>query len=162
MNNLNDIFGFVWELLAGSARMPKSHVLGQQQGVITGGSYDSLNYYSRIENMQKDHLTPVVEQIIDWLLIASDSGVGAGSLNPDEVEYEIVWNPLWQLSAAEASKVDKTNAEIDKTYVELNVTTPDEVRKKRLGLDGLGLDYDPEGDNTDDNTDNEEDEEAAE
>lgn len=141
MNNLNDIFSFVWELLAGGARMPKSHMLGQQQGVITGGSYDSLNYYSRIESMQKNHLTPIVEQVIDWLLIANNSGVGNGSLDPAQIEYQIKWNPLWQLDASEAIKVAKANAETDKIYIEQNVRTPDEVRKERFGLEGLGEEY---------------------
>jgi len=141
MNNLADIFSFVWDLIAGAARMPKSHILGQAQGVITGGAYDSLNYYSRIESMQKNHLTPIVEQIVDWLLIASDSGVGEGSINPDTLEYTVEWNPMWQLSGDETVKSDKTNADTDKIYTELGVITPDEVRKKRFGLEGLGNEY---------------------
>lgn len=45
---INNLLDFVWDSLAGAARMPKTVIKGQEAGTIAGAQYDVMNYYSRI------------------------------------------------------------------------------------------------------------------
>jgi phage-related protein (TIGR01555 family) len=133
---LEDIYGFAWEYLAASARMPKSHILGQQQGTITGGQFDSLNYYARIAGLQENFLRPLLERLIDYLFWANDSGVGPGRVDP-EGKYKMKFNPLWKLDKKTDAEIRETISKVDKTYIEAGVRTSDEVREERFDENGL-------------------------
>lgn len=135
---LAEMYKFIWELLAAVARMPKSHIMGQQQGTITGGQYDSLNYYMRIAGMQESYLREPLEYLVDLLLIAENSGVGEGSIDPDKLEYKLKFNPLWKLDAETDAKVRKMIAETDNIYIMSGVATAGEIRQLRFG-DGEAL-----------------------
>jgi phage-related protein (TIGR01555 family) len=132
------MYTFCWEYLAGSARMPKSHILGQQQGTITGGQYDSLNYYCRIAGLQENYLRPCLEYLINLLLLAKNSGVGKGSIQPTG-KYKLKFKPLWKLDKETDAKIRKTVAEVDKIYYDIQAVTSDEIRQTRFKLDPMGL-----------------------
>lgn len=135
---LKDMYDFLWEMLACAARMPKSHIMGQSQGAITGGQFDSLNYYMRIAGMQEANLREPIEYLIDLLLLAEKSGVGNKSMDPNQVKYKMKFNPLWKLDAKTDAEIRKINAEIDNTYLLHNVLSPGEVREQRFS-DGTSL-----------------------
>ncbi|TDX48287.1 DUF1073 domain-containing protein [Orenia marismortui] len=136
INALKEIYNFTWEYLAGAARMPKSHLLGQAQGTITGGQFDSLNYYARIAGLQENFLRPHIEYLIDLLFWAKDSGVGKGSMDPVG-KYNMTFNPLWKLDKETDAKIRKMVAETHKIYIDSSVFTPDEVRQGEFGKIGL-------------------------
>ncbi|ABR50439.1 phage-associated protein, HI1409 family [Alkaliphilus metalliredigens QYMF] len=129
---LKDMYDFLWEMLSAVSRMPKSHIMGQPQGTVTGGQFDSLNYYMRIAGMQEAHVREPLEYLIDLSLLASKSGVGTKSIEPDNVKYKMKFNPLWKLDAETDAKIRKMNAEIDNIYLTHNVRSPDETRKERF------------------------------
>ncbi|MFT9496367.1 anti-CBASS protein Acb1 family protein [Anaerosolibacter sp.] len=135
---LKDMYDFLWEILSCVSRMPKSHIIGQPQGTITAGQFDSLNYYMRIAGMQEAYLREPIENLTDLLLFAKESGVGPGSLDPNNVKYKMKFNPLWKLDAETDAKIRKMNAEIDDMYIANSTLSPKEVRKERFG-DGTSL-----------------------
>jgi len=133
--NIGAMTEFIWDFLAGSARMPKSHMLGQQQGTITGGEYDSMNYYMRISGIQENYIRPLLERLITLLYKAEDSGVGEGSVeNPD---FTLKFNPLWKLDRQTDMELREMQAKIDKIYLKQMVLNPDDVKEKRFGEEGF-------------------------
>lgn len=132
--NIDHMAEFIWDYVAGSARMPKSHILGQQQGTITGGQYDSLNYYMRISGIQENYIRPELEYVIDLLHEAEDSGVGNGQTEPD---YTLKFNPLWKLDQETDKEIRKLQAEVDDIYLTHGVVSPDEVREERFEKDAV-------------------------
>jgi phage-related protein (TIGR01555 family) len=138
---IEKMLDFVWEFLAGAARMPKAHILGQQQGTITGGQYDSLNYYARIAGMQENFLRKPLEKLIRLLFLAKDSGVGNGGIDPLKSTtqlYKLKFKPLWRLDSKTDAEIRKLIAETDKIYAsDIGAITSDEVRKIRFKADPL-------------------------
>jgi hypothetical protein len=133
--NISAMVEFVWDFLAGSARMPKSHMLGQQQGTITGGKFDSVNYYMRIAGIQEKYVRPLLERLITLLYKAENSGVGEGRVeNPN---FDMRFNSLWRLDDKTDMELRKIQAEIDEKYIKNMVLEPDEVREKRFGEEGF-------------------------
>ena len=129
---------FAWEYLSGSARMPKSHMLGQQQGTITGGQFDSLNYYMRIAGIQENYIRPVIERIVELIIKSEETDI------PEDVDFSVKFNPLWRLDKKTDVEIRKKQAEIDKIYIEKGVQSPDDVSENRFNenpiADALELD----------------------
>lgn len=126
---------FIWDYLSGAARMPKAHILGQQQGTITGGKYDSLNYYMRISGIQENYMRPLIERLVDLLYMAKDSGIGTGSVV--DPTYIMKFKSLWKLDQKTDVEIRKLNAEIEKVkadtakaYVDGMIYSPDEIRER--------------------------------
>lgn len=135
---LKDMYDFAWEMLSCVSRMPKSHITGQPQGTVTGGQFDTLLYYMRIAGTQESYIRPPLEYLIDLNLLASKSGVGSGSLDPDQVPYQMRFRPLWKLDDRTDAEIRKMNAEIDNLYMMNNVVSPQEIRARRFE-DGTSL-----------------------
>ncbi|MFO7820054.1 MAG: DUF1073 domain-containing protein [Halanaerobacter sp.] len=145
--NLHDLVKFVWEYLAGCARIPKAHLMGQQQGTITGGQYDSVNYYMRIAAMQENFLKPKVRKIVEYIVASSDNDI------PNDTKFEIDFNSLWRLDKETDAKIRKRMAEIDQIYLQTKVLDPEEVKSKRFKDDSLSTEQ--LGDSLDFDVDNE-------
>ncbi|MFB6475762.1 anti-CBASS protein Acb1 family protein [Paenibacillus glucanolyticus] len=129
-SGIKDLLDFVWEALAGASKMPKSVIKGQESGTIAGAQYDVLNYYSRIAAAQETELRPHLERLIRYLLICSDD-IG-GRMDPEKVEWELVFNPLWNVDQETDAKIRKMNAESDSMYIASGVLDPDQVREQRF------------------------------
>jgi phage-related protein (TIGR01555 family) len=67
-------------------------------------------------------------------MVASDE-VG-GRINPDNVDWELQFNPLWNVDQETDAKIRKMNAEIDEIYITAGVLDPDQVRETRFGIEG--------------------------
>ncbi|QAS52817.1 anti-CBASS protein Acb1 family protein [Halobacillus litoralis] len=135
---INHLFEFVWEALAGSARMPKSHILGQQSGTLTGAQYDSLNYYARIAGIQENFVRPKIEYLLRLLLQSEEFG----GKDPDNIDWSFSFNPLWKLDSQSDAEIRKKVAETDAIYLKNQVITPDEVREKRFKGASLSAELD--------------------
>ncbi len=131
---IEQLLNFIWEVLAGSARMPKAHILGQQQGTITGGQYDTLNYYARIAGVQEIFIRPKLEYLINILLAASGE-IGGNILKG--TEWELKFKPLWRLDKATDAEIREKISNVDSRYIQWGVLQPDEVREARFGKFGL-------------------------
>jgi len=135
VSGIKDLLDFVWDLLSGAARMPKTVIKGQESGTITGAQYDVMNYYSRIVADQENEMKPHLEKLIRMLLMA-EKELG-GSIDPETLEWEIQFNPLWNVDAKTDAEIRKLVAETDQIYLLNNIITADEIREARFGQFGL-------------------------
>lgn len=144
---IKDLLDYVWDYLSGAVRMPKTVIKGQEAGTITGAQYDVMNYYSRIAAMQENELKPHIERIIRLLLMSTDE-LG-GRIDPNKIEWEIKFNPLWSVDSKTDAEIRKLTAETDNLYVTNGVLTSDEVRQTRFGQFGLTNELKFSGDEAD-------------
>ncbi|MBT2603753.1 DUF1073 domain-containing protein [Bacillus sp. ISL-53] len=144
---IKDLLDYVWDMLAGAARMPKTVIKGQEAGTIAGAQYDVMNYYSRIAAHQENELKPHLERIIRLLLWSQDELGGA--IDPDSLEWEIKFNPLWNVDSKTDAEIRKIAAETDQIYITNGVVTTDEVRESRFGQFGLTNELNFSGDQAD-------------
>lgn len=135
VSGIKDLLDFVWDLLSGAARMPKTVIKGQESGTITGAQYDVMNYYSRIVADQENEMKPHLEKLIRMLLM-SEKELG-GRIDPETLEWEIQFNPLWNVDAKTDAEIRKLVAETDQIYLLNNIITADEIREARFGQFGL-------------------------
>jgi len=135
IGGINYLLDFVWDLLAGAARMPKTVIKGQESGTIAGAQYDVMNYYSRIVADQENEMKPHLEKLIRMLLMA-EKELG-GRIDPESLEWEIQFNPLWNVDAKTDAEIRKLVAETDQIYLLNNIVTADELREARFGQFGL-------------------------
>ena len=134
-SGIGELLDFVWDYLSGASRIPKTVLKGQESGTVTGAQYDVMNYYSRITAMQENQLRPHLEYLIRLLMMAEDEC--GGRINPDEVEWSIEFNPLWNVDAETDAKIRKLTAETDAIYITNGVIGPDEVKESRFGRFGV-------------------------
>ncbi|MBD8521425.1 anti-CBASS protein Acb1 family protein [Lysinibacillus fusiformis] len=135
VSGIKDLLDFVWDLLSGAARMPKTVIKGQESGTITGAQYDVMNYYSRIVSDQENEMKPHLEKLIRMLMMA-EKELG-GRIDPESLEWEIQFNPLWNFDAKTDAEIRKLVAETDQIYLLNNIITSDEIREVRFGQFGL-------------------------
>ena len=127
---ITELLDFVWESISGAAQMPKNVILGQQQGTITGGQYDIVNYFNRVESEQESILKPKLYKLIDLILASDEFGM------PD-LDYSIQFNSLWSMDDTEQIDLKKKLAEIDQIYMSWDVLSPEEVKEMRFGEYGI-------------------------
>jgi phage-related protein (TIGR01555 family) len=130
---LKDIFDFLIETLAGLSEIPKSRLLGQAQGTITGGQNDLISYYDSIAKFQEIELRSIIENAIK-LIVKERSGEVYKALNGqvNSLDWEFEFNPLWKLTALEKADVELKQAQADDIYIKNAVVSPSEVRSKRF------------------------------
>lgn len=144
---IKDLLDFVWDYLSGAARMPKTVIKGQEAGTITGAQYDVMNYYSRIVADQENEMKPHLEKLIRMLLM-SEKELG-GRIDPDSIEWEIKFNPLWNVDSKTDAEIRKLVAETDQIYLVNGIIEADELREKRFGQFGLSNEFKFSGDEAD-------------
>lgn len=147
VSGIKDLLDYGWEYLAGAARMPKSVIKGQEAGTITGAQYDVMNYYARIVSDQENDLKPKIEHLIRMLLWAENEP--GGRIDPDSVEWEVKFNPLWSVDSKTDAEIRKIVAETDQIYLSNGIVTVDEVRESRFGQFGITDDFKFSGDEAD-------------
>ena len=129
--NLHDLVKFVWEYLAGCSRIPKSHLMGQQQGTITGGQYDSVNYYMRIAAMQENFLKNPLDKLITYIINSGSNDI------PSDTKFNVNFNSLWRLDKETDVDIRKKLAQIDQIYLQTEVVDPEEIKDKRFKDESL-------------------------
>lgn len=144
VSGIKDLLDFTWDYIAAAARMPKSVIKGQEAGTLTGAQYDVMNYYARITAAQENELKPLIEYLIRMLLWAKKEP--GGSIDPDKVEWEIKFNPLWSVDSKTDAEIRKIVAETDQIYVSNGVITIDEIREARFGQFGIADNFKFSGD----------------
>lgn len=135
VGGINYLLDYVWDLLSSASRMPKTVIKGQESGTIAGAQYDVMNYYSRIVANQENDMKPHLEKLIRMLLMA-EKELG-GRIDPESLEWEIQFNPLWNVDAKTDAEIRKMVAETDQIYLLNNIVTSDEIREARFGQFGL-------------------------
>ena len=134
-SGIGELFDFVWDYLAGAARMPKTVLKGQEGGTVTGAQYDVMNYYARISAIQENQMRPHLERLMRLLFWAEDEC--GGRVDPNSIEWSIEFNPLWNVDSKTDADIRKLTAETDAIYISNGVSDPDEVREARFGRFGV-------------------------
>jgi len=102
--------------VSGAADIPMTRLFGTSAtGMNATGDNDVRNYYDMVSAKQEAELRPQLECLYE-ILVRSELG-----RMPEDFRFE--FNPLWQLSEAEQSTVEKTRAERDQIYLGLGVIT---------------------------------------
>ena len=135
VTGIHELLDYSWERVAAAARMPKSVIMGQESGTLTGAQYDLMNYYSRIKTLQENELRPHLERLIRLLLWASDEP--GGRINPDEIDWSVEFKPLYQLDSTTETAIAYQKAQTDAIYIDKGVESPEEVRESRFGAFGV-------------------------
>lgn len=130
LSGIDKLLDYVWDYLAGAARMPKTVLKGQEAGAIAGAQYDVMNYYSRIAAQQENELRPKLEHLIRLIMWSEEAG---GRIDPNKVKWDIEFNPLWEVDRETDAKIRKMNAETDQIYIANGVLSADQIEQKRFG-----------------------------
>ena len=134
VSGIHELLDYSWERVAAAARMPKSVIMGQESGTLTGAQYDLMNYYSRIKTLQENELRPHLERLIRLLLWAKYEP--GGQINPDEIDWSVEFKPLYQLDTTTETQIAYSRAQTDAIYIDKGVESPEEVRESRFGALG--------------------------
>lgn len=129
---LKEAFDFLFENLAGLAKMPKSRLMGQSQGVITAGQFDMINYFNGVGELQENKLRSRINRIIKMIVFETSGEVFQKLGNKVyQLDWEFDFNPLWTLDPAAQADVDLKHAQRDQIDITTAVISPIEARKRR-------------------------------
>ena len=132
-SGLKQLFDFIFENLAGLAKIPKSRLNGQSHGVIGAGQYDLISYYDSVARDQELDLRPIIEYVID-LIVKEEAGDIYQALKGDitSLDWEFTFKPLWRLTEKEQTEVDLKKAQADGIYLKLGALSAADVRAQRF------------------------------
>jgi phage-related protein (TIGR01555 family) len=104
MTGIAEIILKLGEQISGGLQTPLTKLFGQAPaGLNSTGEGDNRNYYDGIKQKQSDEMGEPMHMLSR--VIAMSEGVDLGE------EFEIEFNPLWQMSDKERGEVDKINTE---------------------------------------------------
>jgi phage-related protein (TIGR01555 family) len=110
------------QLVSIAMGMPYALVVGAHAGTVAGSETNSAELYDQIEAIQRNELEAYI-----WEFLEIFNTVGLLS----RTDFGIKWIPLWQLDSKEVALIEKTQAETDQIYMNLGITNPNEIRRKR-------------------------------
>lgn len=125
------LFEIFMEELSASSGVPRSRFFSQQLGTLSGANETTRSYYDLVLGWQEDNLRDPLTYIT-FLILSNKSGPLGGKV-PDT--WNINFRNLWVDDPKAQQEARKSQAEIDKMYIELQVLDPIEVRESRFGGD---------------------------
>ena len=133
MSGIKELFDFIFENLSGMSQIPKSRIMGNSQGVITAGQYDTINYYENVRRFQENDLKDIIERLISMIVVEANGPVRkAMGEQIEELDWSFKFNPLWVPDPSEQAKIDLSNAQSDNIYFTIGAKNSDEIRKDRF------------------------------
>jgi phage-related protein (TIGR01555 family) len=137
ISGLTDVLMVFFQMLSGSTGIPMTILLGQSPGGLNAtGESDLENYYDTIEQEQTSVLKPALYKLVRYILLSKKSNITIEGVTAEE--FEVCFNPLWQMSDKELAEIKKINAETDNTYINAGVLAPDTVGLSRFEGDSYG------------------------
>jgi phage-related protein (TIGR01555 family) len=129
--SLRDMLDFIWETIAGLARMPKSKILGQAQGTITAGEYDLESYYESIHKFQELQIRPIIDKVIS-LVIRETEGQIYKELDgkPELLDWSFEFEPIWRMSPKEEEEIRLSRSQRHQLDITNGILEPTEARKE--------------------------------
>lgn len=101
---IGDIVLKLGEQIGGGLGVPMTKLFGQSPGGLNStGESDIRGYYDGIHQKQKDELSEQIHFLTR--VVAFSEGVG-DKLGED---FDVEWNPLWQMTDAERGEIDEKN-----------------------------------------------------
>lgn len=121
MGDSTKVHGQLLYMVAAAADMPMTELYGTApEGFNSSGDAQLRKFYDKIEAEEREgDLGNGLEWLVEILRV---------SLNTD-ITY--TWPSLWSPTAEETARLEQLNAQTDQIYVNMGVTTPEEVREHR-------------------------------
>jgi uncharacterized protein len=131
--NLPDVLYLLMYQVSAAVQIPVTRLFGMSPGGLNStGESDARNWEDVVEALQTHRLEPRLRQLCDLVFLAQD---GPTKGTPPK-SYEIMWEPLRQMTAKEQAELRKLVAETDAIYITQQVLTPEEVAINRFRSDG--------------------------
>jgi len=129
LSDLIDDFGLA---LASVTGIPYTLLMGKGvAGLNATGDSDIRLFYDKIKSEQQDRLRPLLERLIRLIMLSKN-----GPFKGVELEnWNIVFNPLWQMTDTETAAYRYQVAQTDQIYIQNGVVDPAEVAASRWGGD---------------------------
>lgn len=120
--------------LASVSKIAYAFLAGQSpSGLQATGATDTRMTYDLIAAKQNDNLLPILEYLINLILLADDFD---GNISED---WSIKFNPLWQQTENEIVQTRKAQAETDAIYIDRGVLDREEVAASRFGGESYSI-----------------------
>lgn len=134
--NLPDVLYLCMHSVSSAVQIPVTRLYGMSPGGLNAtGDSDARNWEDVVEALQTHRLEPRLRRLCDLIFLAKDGPTGGHK--PDG--YEIMWEPLRQMTSLEQATLRKTVAETDAIYIAQQVLTPEEVALNRFRADGWSM-----------------------
>lgn len=125
---LDALLGRFVDAVVRATDMPRTILLGEQPGGLNANADSEIRaWFDFVAAQQKKTLSPALSKLLD---IEFQLRKQRGEDAPEE--WTIEYASLWQPSDKEAADTDKVQADTDTAYVDLSVTTPEEVRQRLI------------------------------
>lgn len=131
-SGIPDMLDRTAQRLAAAARMPVTVLMGTSPaGLNATGDADIRNWYDQIASVQRRQLAPRLQKLIRLITLAKE-----GPTSGKELEVEVCFKPLYQLTPVEEADRRLKTAQKDQIEIQEGVTTPEEVATSRYGARG--------------------------
>lgn len=118
------------ERLSAVSNIPVRILLGKQMGGLNNrGDAETIDYYDMVSSYQESHVSPLLE----WMLDKVFSVKGGPTQGKIPEDWDLVFNPVWQLSDEQRADIYSKVAQGDNLYVMNGTLTPQQVAKSRFG-----------------------------
>lgn len=115
-SGITDLIGKLMLNLSGACDIPVTRLFGQTPvGLSSTGEADIRNYYDHIASKQQAQLRRPLERLFEVIV---RSATGAMPKN-----FEIEFNPLWQMSDSEKATAEYTRAQAAQIYEQMGAIT---------------------------------------
>lgn len=134
--NLPDVLYLCMHQLSASVQIPVTRLFGMSPGGLNAtGESDARNWEDVVEALQTHRLEPRLKQLLDLIFLAQDGPTKGAA----PTSYEVMWEPLRQMTAKEQAELRKIVAETDAIYINAQVLMPEEVAINRFRADGWSM-----------------------
>jgi len=114
--------------LQAAAPIPHTRLFGDSPAGMGGsGRHEEVNFYDFVSSLQENDLYPALMRI--YRLIAAQPTVAIKL----PTEFDIEFNPLWQMDEKELVEIRAKQATTDQIYLEFGVADASEIRESRFG-----------------------------
>jgi uncharacterized protein len=130
LTDVDTITNGQYQLVAAAGKVPVCKLMGTSPkgGLGANGDYEEASYHERLEDIQENDLTPMLERHLELVLrsvVEPKFGDARGSLVP-----HIDWNPVDSPTAEERATRNKTKAEADNLLVTIGAIDAMDVRNR--------------------------------
>ncbi|MCK4521410.1 MAG: DUF1073 domain-containing protein [Nanoarchaeota archaeon] len=130
VRGLPDLINKFTEALSASTGLPISLLMGRAPaGLNATGEGDKINFYDNISSEQEEKMYDQLIRLCQIIMMGSQTDFKGKELE----EWDVIFNPLWQLTEKEEAELRKIIAEKDEIEINSNIVEPEEVRESRYG-----------------------------
>lgn len=131
LGGIDILISAVGNRLVSATSMPHTILLGESpSGLGATGNSEKIDWYDHIKNQQQKKMLPALTKIFD-LIFSTRGGITRGKIP----QYQIKFNPLWQMDEKEKSEIRNQMSQADERYFNMGVLTAEEIAQSRFAGD---------------------------